>query len=156
MYTGYGKGGRSIADIKTNIDRYFQFYGRERIGGIFLDEMASETQRLDFYREIYSYIKSLDPQLRGGQPRHGSGCGICQCGGYAGDLESTAADYREFDPRQQHTWLYTHANQAQAMLAHNTANCAAMQTAVQAAASARNNAPGWCTPRIGSTTLPRA
>lgn len=141
VYTGYGKGGRSIADIKTNIDRYFQFYGRERIGGIFLDEMASETQRLDFYREIYSYIKSLDPQLRVvGNP------GMVPAAEYASVadtlviFESTAADYQKFDPRQQHTWLYTHANQAQAMLAHNTANCAAMQTAVQAAASARNNA----------------
>ena len=32
------------------------------------------------------------------------------------------------------------ANKAQAMLIHNTASCSAMQTAVQAAASARNNA----------------
>ena len=70
VYTGYGKGGRSIADIKLNIDRYLQLYGRERISGFFLDEMASETQRLDFYR----------------QPGHGPDCAICQRGGYPGGL----------------------------------------------------------------------
>ena len=141
VYTGYGKGGRSLADIKTNIDRYFQLYGRERISGIFLDEMASETQRLDFYREIYRYIKTLDPQLRVvGNP------GMVPAAEYASVadtlvvFESTAADYQKFDPRQQNSWLYTYANQTQAMLAHNTSSCTAMQTAVQAAATARNNA----------------
>ncbi|MFZ1608959.1 MAG: spherulation-specific family 4 protein [Rhodoferax sp.] len=141
VYTGYGKGGRSIADIKLNIDRYLQLYGRERISGFFLDEMASETQRLDFYREIYSYIKSIDPSLRVvGNP------GMVPAAQYASVadtlvvFESTASDYQKFDPRPQNVWLYSYANQTQAMLAHNTASCAAMQTAMQAAATARNNA----------------
>ena len=138
VYTGYGKGGRSIADIKLNIDRYLQLYGRERISGFFLDEMASETQRLDFYREIYSYIKSIDPSLRVvGNP------GMVPAAQYASVadtlvvFESTASDYQKFDPRPQNVWLYSYANQTQAMLAHNTASCAAMQTAMQTAASSK-------------------
>ena len=141
VYTRYGKGSRSTTDIKANIDKYLQFYGRERISGIFLDEMASETSKLDFYREIYSYIKGIDPSLRVvGNP------GLIPTAGYAGiadtlvSFEGTAAEYQKYDPRTQNAWLYTYANKAQAMLIHNTASCSAMQTAVQAAASARNNA----------------
>ena len=143
VYTRYGKGSRSIADIKANIDKYLQFYGRERISGIFLDEMASETSKLDFYREIYSYIKGIDPSLRVvGNP------GLIPTAGYAGiadtlvSFEGPAADYQKFDPRTQNAWLYTYTNRTQAMLTHNTATCGAMQGAVQAAASARNNT-GW-------------
>ena len=64
VYTRYGNGTRSMADIKTNIDRYLALYGRDVISGIFLDEMASDARQIDFYREIYSYIKSKDAALR--------------------------------------------------------------------------------------------
>ena len=141
VYTRYGKGSRSTTDIKANIDKYLQFYGRERISGFFLDEMASEASKLDFYREIYRYIKAIDPNLRVvGNP------GMVPAAEFAGvadtlvSFEGTAAEYQKYDPRTQNTWLYTYANKAQAMLIHNTASCSAMQTAVQAAASARNNA----------------
>ena len=141
VYTGYGKGGRSLADIKTNIDRYLQLYGRDFISGIFLDEMASEPQKLDFYKEIYRYIKAIDPRLRVvGNP------GMIPAADYADVadtlviFEGTAADYQKYDPRSQNAWLYSYANLTQAMLAHNTVSCAAMQTAMQAAATARNNA----------------
>jgi hypothetical protein len=113
----------------------------ERVSGIFLDEMASEPQKLGFYKEIYQYIKAIDPSLRVvGNP------GMIPAAGYADvadtlvSFEGTAADYQKYDPRPQNAWLYTYANATQAMLAHNTASCAAMQTAIQAAATARNNA----------------
>ena len=141
VFTGYGKGSRTMTDIKRNIDRYLQLYGRERISGIFLDEMASESAKLDFYQEIYNHIKAIDPSLRVvGNP------GMVPVADYAGvadalvSFEGTAADYQKYDPRPQNAWLYTYANPTQAMLAHNTASCAAMQTAMQAAASPRNNA----------------
>ena len=141
VYTGYGKGSRTMADIKTNIDRYLNLYGRERISGIFLDEMASESTKLAFYQEIYSYIKAIDPSLRVvGNP------GMIPAADYASvadalvSFEGTAVDYKAYDPRPQNVWLYKRANTTQAMLTHNTASCAAMQTALQAAATARNNA----------------
>ena len=143
VLTRYGKGSRSMADIKTNIDLYLKLYGRERISGIFIDEMASETSKLAFYREIYDYIKAIDPSLRVvGNP------GMVPAAEFAGvadtlvSFEGTAADYQKYDPRTKSAWMYTLPNPTQAMLAHNTANCAAMQVAVQAAATPRNNA-GW-------------
>jgi Spherulation-specific family 4 len=52
VYTGYGK--RSLTEIKTDIDCYAKFY---ELDGIFLDEGASQPEFLNFYQEIYTYIK---------------------------------------------------------------------------------------------------
>jgi hypothetical protein len=54
-------------------------------------------------------------------------------------FEGKAGDYASFSPQPAHTWLYARANSAQAMLVHNATSCAAMQTAMRAAATARNN-----------------
>ncbi len=51
MYTRYGTGSRSLADIKTNIDRYLDLYGSSVISGIFLDEMSGNETHIPFYRE---------------------------------------------------------------------------------------------------------
>lgn len=143
VYTRYGKGSRSIADIKANINNYLVLYGRERISGIFLDEMASDTSRLDFYREIYRYIKAIDPSLRVvGNPGMVPAAEFASVADTLVSFEGSAVDYQKYDPRTAAPWLYTYANKAQAMLTHNTASCAAMQGAMQAAASARNNT-GW-------------
>lgn len=143
VYTRYGKGSRSMADIQTNIDRYLQFYGRERISGIFLDEMASDPAQLDFYREIYRYIKAIDPSLRVvGNPGMVPDPAFSSVTDTLVSFEGTATEHQKYDPRVQNPWLYTHANRSQAALVHNTENCTAMQGVVQAAASARNNT-GW-------------
>ncbi|CAM3659030.1 spherulation-specific family 4 protein [Paracidovorax anthurii] len=140
VYTGYGTGSRSLAAIKANIDNYIAVYGRSAISGIFLDEMASETSRLDFYREIYSYIKAKDSSLRViGNP------GMVPAAGYAAvadvlvTFEGRNSTYATYDPRTT-PWLYTVANSHQSSLVHNTATCADMQRAVQSAASALYNA----------------
>jgi hypothetical protein len=143
VLTRYGKGSRSIEDITTAIDRYLELYGRERISGIFLDEMASETTKLGFYREIYQYIKDIDPSLRVvGNPGTVPAAEFSSVVDTLVTFEGTAVDYWKYDPRPNNAWLYRLANSTQAMLAHNAAGCADMQAAVQAAASARNNA-GW-------------
>jgi len=141
VYTRYGNGTRSMADIKTNIDRYLALYGRDVISGIFLDEMASDARQIDFYREIYSYIKSKDAALRVmGNP----GTTPADVFATAADLlvtfEGTAADYQNYDPRSRSAWLYALPNARQSALVHNTDTCTAMQTAVRSAASARFNA----------------
>ncbi|GKT21469.1 spherulation-specific family 4 protein [Acidovorax sp. SUPP3334] len=140
VYTGYGTGSRSLASIKANIDNYIALFGRGAISGIFLDEMASETTRLDFYREIYSYIKAKDASLRViGNP------GMVPAAGYAAvadvlvTFEGRNVTYASYDPRTT-PWLYTLANSRQSSLVHNTATCADMQRAVQSAASNRYNA----------------
>lgn len=53
VFTKYGE--RNLARIKSDIDRYAQDYD---IDGIFLDEAASSADKLDYYQEIYRYIKA--------------------------------------------------------------------------------------------------
>ena len=54
-------------------------------------------------------------------------------------FEGKASDYTRFNPQDGNAWVYAKPNAAQAMLVHNATSCAAMQTAMRAAASARNN-----------------
>lgn len=138
VYTSYGT--RSLADIKANIDRYFDLYGSAVVSGIFLDEMSSSESQIDFYRQIYQYIKARSTNLRVvGNP------GAIPAAAYANvvdamvSFEDTASNFQKFDPRTSTPWLYTLSNTRHAMLVHNADTCAAMQTAVQAAASARYN-----------------
>ena len=138
--TSYGTGSRSVDDVKRNIDRYLEFYGRDAVRGFFLDEMAATSNRLAFYREIYTYIKGLGGALRVvGNP------GAFTVADYAGvadvlvSFEGQAADYARFDPQPANTWAYNRANTAQAMLVHDAATCGAMQAALQTAAKARSN-----------------
>ncbi|WP_298212766.1 spherulation-specific family 4 protein [Acidovorax sp.] len=141
VFTGYGTGGKSLAAIKAEIDAYFTFYGRDLISGIFLDEMAATDNRLDFYRELYRYIKAKDASLRViGNP------GMLPTAGYAtvADVltvfEGKSSQYSSYNPRTPDAeWTYARPNGSLATLVHNTATCAAMQTAVQASASARYN-----------------
>lgn len=137
--TGYGTA-RSVSDVKQNIDRYLRFYGRNQLSGFFLDEMGATSQHLAFYKEIYSYIKGLDEELRViGNP------GTLPVADYAAvadvlvTFEGKASDYTRFNPQDDSAWVYAKANTAQAMLVHNATSCAAMQTAMRAAATARNN-----------------
>jgi len=55
VYSSYTS--RSIAEVKTDIDRYHSFY---TIDGIFVDEMSndSDTAHLAYYEELYRYIKN--------------------------------------------------------------------------------------------------
>ncbi len=141
VYTRYGNGTRSMADIKTNIDRYLDLYGRDVISGIFLDEMASDARQIDFYREIYSYIKSKNATLRVmGNPGTTPAEVFATVADVLVTFEGTAADYQNYDPRIRSAWLYALPNARQSALVHNADTCAAMQVAVRSAASARFNA----------------
>jgi Spherulation-specific family 4 len=51
--TNYGK--RSIDQVKADVDLYNDHFN---VQGIFLDEGASSSQQLNYYGEIYRYIKS--------------------------------------------------------------------------------------------------
>ena len=141
IYTGYGTGSRSMASIKANIDGYLALYGRALVGGFFLDEMAAAANRLDFYREIYSYIKSKDAGLRViGNPGTFSDPAYAAVADILVTFENSAAAYADYDPRNGQAWLYQYANGREGALVHSAPNCAAMQTAVRAAASSRFNA----------------
>lgn len=53
VYTKYGD--RPIEEVQQDIDIYGKYYD---INGIFLDESASNDQQLNYYQEIYNYIKT--------------------------------------------------------------------------------------------------
>lgn len=54
-YVATTYGDRPLAEVKTEIDLYDRHYN---IDGIFLDEAASSADKLDYYQEIYRYIKA--------------------------------------------------------------------------------------------------
>lgn len=58
VYTSYTA--RSLQQVLNDIDRYDDWYN---IDGIFVDEMTNTgpAERLDYYRDIYNYVKSIDP-----------------------------------------------------------------------------------------------
>jgi hypothetical protein len=53
VYTKYGD--RPMLEVRRDIDLYRNYYD---VGGIFLDETASNTKQLNYYRDIYQYIKT--------------------------------------------------------------------------------------------------
>ena len=139
--TGYGTSAQS--DIRLHIDRYLAFYGRTHISGFFIDEMAATSAALDFYRQIYDYIKGLDASLQVvGNP------GTLPVADYAAvadtlvTFEGQAGAYSRFDPQPSHGWVYQHSNGKQAMLVHDASDCRSMQASLRTAASARGHA-GW-------------
>jgi Spherulation-specific family 4 len=58
VYTSYTS--RPIQQVLSDIDRYDTWYN---VDGIFVDEMANTgpAERLNYYRDIYNHIKSIDP-----------------------------------------------------------------------------------------------
>ncbi|AFZ35275.1 conserved exported protein of unknown function [Stanieria cyanosphaera PCC 7437] len=53
VYTQYGD--RSIEEVKQDIDLYNNYYD---VDGIFLDESASDIKQINYYQELYNYIKT--------------------------------------------------------------------------------------------------
>jgi hypothetical protein len=144
VYTRYGTGERPLASILSDIDAYFDQYGPQLVRGIFLDEMAATTDRLDFYRAIHRHIKSRDATLLVvGNPGTIPAPGYAEVADVLTTFENRGATYANYDPRTPAAeWLYTVPNARQAALVHNVDSCAAMQGVVQAAASAQYQV-GW-------------
>jgi hypothetical protein len=46
---------RAIEAIKTDIDLYTRYF---QVDGIFIDEVASSTEKANYYHQLYQYIKS--------------------------------------------------------------------------------------------------
>ena len=106
-----------------------------------------EAPYRDCQARLVDVAAALTPvALAGGATLHVVGNpGLVPAAAYAGvtdaivSFEGGATTFQNFDPRTSTPWLYTLTNSRHAMLVHNADNCTAMQTAVQAAASARYN-----------------
>jgi len=55
VFTSYGT--RAMTACKDDIDAYYRFY---EVDGIFIDEMSTASDRVEFYRELYAYIRQKD------------------------------------------------------------------------------------------------
>ncbi|MGB9856045.1 MAG: spherulation-specific family 4 protein [Caldisericum sp.] len=54
VYTSYGK--RNLNEVKSDIDNWFSYY--KNIKGMFLDETQDTDEFVNYYKELYTYIKS--------------------------------------------------------------------------------------------------
>ena len=139
VYTRYGTGARSVADIQRNIDNYRKIYGTQ-VDGFFLDEMDATSKQLGFYREIYQYIKGLDSRLRVvGNPGTYPVADSASVVDALVSFEGQAVDYRSVTPQPANKWVYNLANGAQAALVHDAANCGAMQEVLRSANTPQRN-----------------
>lgn len=77
VYTLYGD--RPINDIKTEIDKYKQWYN---VGGIFLDEMDNQSGKEQYYKDITAYVKSVGMSYVMGNP------GTSTTSAYAGTVDN--------------------------------------------------------------------
>ena len=55
VYTSYGK--RDIEEIYTNIDSWKNIYEKYGVSGIFFDETSTNSDDLDYYRDISNYTR---------------------------------------------------------------------------------------------------
>ncbi|HOV17967.1 spherulation-specific family 4 protein [Ottowia sp.] len=138
VLTGYGNGGRSLADIQANVDAYVTHYGTA-VSGIFLDEVDNTPKKIAFYQSVSTDIRRRRPSFRiVSNPGTYPDAGYAALADTVTTFEGQAVTYFKTDPQPDNTWVYQHDNGAQAMLVHD-ASCADMQKALRAAASARNN-----------------
>ncbi|MCP4366638.1 MAG: hypothetical protein GY797_00780 [Deltaproteobacteria bacterium] len=54
VYTSYGE--RDIQEVEADVDIYNQYFD---INGIFFDEVANSSDKLDYYEKLYHYINNL-------------------------------------------------------------------------------------------------
>ena len=59
FYTKYGR--RNKGDVKNVINKRLEYY--PNIDGFFIDETADTKDKLNYYKEIYNYIKQKNPSL---------------------------------------------------------------------------------------------
>ncbi len=141
VYTKWGTGERPLAEVEADIDAYLDLYGHLPISGFFLDEMSTESSSLNFYRQLYAYIKSRDASLRviGNPGAIPSDAAYADVADVLVSFEHYGADYGDYDPRDAAPWLYERANDHAAMIAHDVSGCAAMQAMLGMGRGARYN-----------------
>ena len=50
---------RPIEDVKAEVDKYLEFYGKDKVHGFFFDEVSSQSNAATAYMaELYKYVKS--------------------------------------------------------------------------------------------------
>lgn len=129
----------SVTDVKTTIDRYLALYPG-KLDGFFLDAMATGSDRLAFFTDIYNHIKGEGATLivignpgTYPDPAYASITDVLVT--YAGN----AAAYQGINPQPLNAWIYKRPNSAQAMLVHSASTCTAMKNTLTIANQPRMN-----------------
>jgi hypothetical protein len=61
-YVSTDRGNRPPADVKADVDRWFQFY--PELQGIFFDEQAPDVEHVDYYLDVCGYARQKRPGAR--------------------------------------------------------------------------------------------
>jgi Spherulation-specific family 4 len=130
--SNYGK--RSLKAVKADIDLYFKHFN---VDGIFIDESASARDKLDYYQQLYKYIKSQSDRYQV----------IINPGTNADEsyVSRSVADVVVMFENQQREWNHYHPPaytkkyppQHFAALIHTTSNSRLMKTTLDRAAKER-------------------
>jgi Spherulation-specific family 4 len=125
---------RSLKAVKADIDLYFKHFN---VDGIFIDESASARDKLDYYQQLYKYIKSQSDRYQV----------IINPGTNAdeGYVSQSVADVVVMFENQQREWtryrppayIKKYSPQHFAALVHTTANSRLMKTTLDRAAKER-------------------
>lgn len=132
-------GALSVTDVKASIDRYLALYPG-KFDGFFLDTMATGSDRLAFFTDLYNHIKGRNANLivignPGTYPDPAYADVTDVLVTYAGN----AAAYQGINPQPLNTWVYKRPNSAQAMLVHSASTCTAMKNTLAMARQPRMN-----------------
>jgi hypothetical protein len=90
-YVATGYGGRAVADVERDIDRYVSWYG---VDGIFLDETASGADQLAHYRALTAHARGDAGRLVVLNPGTVPARGYFDLADVVVTFEGSYADYR--------------------------------------------------------------
>lgn len=129
----------SVTDVKTTIDRYLALYPG-KLDGFFLDAMATGSDRLAFFTDIYHHIKGRNANLLViGNPGTFPDPAYADITDVLVTYAGNAAAYQGINPQPLNSWIYKRPNSAQAMLVHSASTCTAMKNTLAMANQPRMN-----------------
>ena len=131
----------TVAQVKAAIDAYLLAYGGT-LGGFFLDNMTTTGTSLDYYRQIYTYIKGKDPALGvyGNAKKVPDNEAFLTAADVIVTAEGNAATYLQALATVDFpSWIYRYPQHGFALLAHDVGSCAAMQALVESARTPKSN-----------------
>lgn len=123
--TSYGN--RSATDVKTEIDQYKTWYA---VDGIFLDEVAKETDFLAYYTDIANYIRSIKGTLVMLNPGTVPAEDYIKLADITIVFEDTYSNYQNW---QAPAWLFNYPANKFAHLVHSTSDTTQMNNAIELA-----------------------
>ena len=129
-YVRSNYGNRSLQKVKTDIDLYLKHFN---VDGIFIDEAAGTKDKLDYYQQLYKYIKSQPKQY---QVILNPGTDVDES-----YIHQPVADVTVIFENQQREWNHYHppaytkkySPQHFAALVHTTANSRLMKSTLDRA-----------------------